>query len=157
MLVFFILLLLLLPLRGGMDLPITPFLSIPILIYFEVMYLHLPRLEWKWKLLSCVQLFGTHGIFSPWNSPGQNTIMGTFPFSRGYSQPRDRTQVSRIAGGFFTNWATREAQEYWSRQLVPSPADLPNRGIEPGTPALQAGSLPADQSEKPSLEWLYLF
>ena len=32
-----------------------------------------------------------------------------FPFSRGSSQPRDRTQVSRIAGGFFTSWATREA------------------------------------------------
>ena len=27
----------------------------------------------------------------------------TFPFSRGSSQPRDRTQVSRIAGGFFTS------------------------------------------------------
>ena len=27
---------------------------------------------------------------------------------------RDRTQVSRIAGGFFTSGATREAQEYWS-------------------------------------------
>ena len=25
------------------------------------------------------------------------------PFSRGSSQPRDRTQVSRIAGGFFTS------------------------------------------------------
>ena len=35
-------------------------------------------------------------------------------FSRGSSQPRDRTQVSCIAGGFFTIWATREAQEYWS-------------------------------------------
>ena len=35
-----------------------------------------------------------------------------FPFSRGSSQPRDWTQVSRIAGGFFTSWATREAQEY---------------------------------------------
>ena len=37
-----------------------------------------------------------------------------FPFSRGSSQPRDLTQVSCIAGGFFTSWATREAQEYWS-------------------------------------------
>ena len=37
-----------------------------------------------------------------------------FPFSRGSSQSRDQTQVSRIAGGFFTSWATREAQEYWS-------------------------------------------
>ena len=37
-----------------------------------------------------------------------------FPFSRGSSQPRDRTQVSRMEGGFFTSRATREAQEYWS-------------------------------------------
>ena len=33
-----------------------------------------------------------------------------FPFSRESSQPRDQTQVSHTAGGFFTNWATREAQ-----------------------------------------------
>ena len=32
-----------------------------------------------------------------------------FPFSRGYSQLRDRTDISHIAGGFFTSWATR----YW--------------------------------------------
>ena len=31
-----------------------------------------------------------------------------FPFSRGSSQPRNRTQVSRTADGFFTSWATRE-------------------------------------------------
>ena len=35
-----------------------------------------------------------------------------FPFSRGSSQPRDRTGVSCTAGGFFTNWAIREAQSY---------------------------------------------
>ena len=34
------------------------------------------------------------------------------PSSRGSSQPRDRTQVSCIADGFFTIWATREAHEY---------------------------------------------
>ena len=33
------------------------------------------------------------------------------PFSRASSQPRDGTQVSLIAGGFFTSW---EAREYWS-------------------------------------------
>ena len=32
-----------------------------------------------------------------------------FLFSRASSQPRDWTQVSCIAGRFFTNWATREA------------------------------------------------
>ena len=33
------------------------------------------------------------------------------PFSRRSSQPRDRTQVSLIAGRFFTVWAIREAQK----------------------------------------------
>ena len=32
-----------------------------------------------------------------------------FPFSRGSSQPMDQTQVFHIAGGFFINWAIREA------------------------------------------------
>ena len=33
----------------------------------------------------------------------------TVPFYRGSSQPRDQTQVSCIAGRFFTSWDTREA------------------------------------------------
>ena len=33
-------------------------------------------------------------------------------------------------------------QEYWSRLPFPSPGDLPNPGTEPGSPALQADSLP---------------
>ena len=37
-----------------------------------------------------------------------------FPFSRRSSKPMDQTQVSRIAGGFFTSWVTKEVQEYWS-------------------------------------------
>ena len=91
-----------------------------------------------------------HGLYSPWNSPGRNTGVGSlsplqgifptqgsnpglpncrqilyqlshkgnprilewvaYPFSRGSSQPRNQTGVSCIAGRFFTNWATREAQ-----------------------------------------------
>ena len=44
-----------------------------------------------------------HELCSPWNSPGQSTGVVAFPFSRGSSQARDRTQVSCIAGGFFTS------------------------------------------------------
>ena len=91
-----------------------------------------------------------HGLNSPWNSPGQNTGVGSlsllqgifpiqrsnpglphcrqilyqlshkespgileweaYPFFSGSSWPRDWTRVSWIAGGFFTNWAIREAQ-----------------------------------------------
>ena len=43
------------------------------------------------------------GLYSSWSSPGKNMGVGTFPFSRGSAQPRDRTQVSHIAGGFFTS------------------------------------------------------
>ena len=38
----------------------------------------------------------------PWNSPGKNTGVGCIPFFRGFSQPRDWTQVSCIADRFFT-------------------------------------------------------
>ena len=60
------------------------------------------------------------------------------PFSR------NPTQVSHIAGEFFTILATREAQEYCSGQPIPSPVDLLNPGIELGSPALQVDSLPTE-------------
>ena len=80
-----------------------------------------------------------------------------FPFSKGSSQPRDQTQVSRIAGGFFTGWATREVQGYWSVQLSPSPTDLPDPGIKPGIKpsALQVDSLPSELSGKPKKKCIY--
>ena len=106
--------------------------------------------KWKWKLLNRVWLFATPWtIHSLWNSPGQNTGVGSlsllqgifptqgsnpglpccrwilyqlsqqgsprklewvaYPFSSGSSWPRNRTEVSCIAGRFFTSWATREA------------------------------------------------
>ena len=38
-------------------------------------------------------------------------------------------------------------QEYWSGLPFPSPGDLPNPGIEPGSPALQADSLPTEKTQ----------
>ena len=38
-------------------------------------------------------------------------------FSRGSSQPRDQTQVSRFAGRFFTIWATRGALSVFNLKL----------------------------------------
>ena len=58
---------------------------------------------------------------------------------------------------FATPWtAARQAplsigfsrQEYWSGVPFPSPGDLPNPGIEPRSPALQADSLPSGPPEK---------
>ena len=38
-------------------------------------------------------------------------------------------------------------QEYWSRLPFASPGDLPNPGIEPGSPALQTDALPSESLE----------
>ena len=43
------------------------------------------------------------------DSPGKSTGVGAVTSSRGFSQPRDLTQVSVIGGRFFTVSATREA------------------------------------------------
>ena len=48
--------------------------------------------------------FSVHGIFQ-----ARVPEWFAFSFSRGSSRPRDRTQVSRIAGRHFTLWAIREA------------------------------------------------
>ena len=37
-------------------------------------------------------------------------------------------------------------QEYWSAFPLPSPGDLPDPGIEPRSPALQADALPSEPS-----------
>ena len=39
-------------------------------------------------------------------------------------------------------------QEYWSGVPLPSPGDVPNPGIEPGSPALQADALPSEPPGK---------
>ena len=40
-------------------------------------------------------------------------------------------------------------QEYWSGLPIPSPGDLPDPGIEPRSPALQADALISEPPEKP--------
>ena len=77
-------------------------------------YMHIYILyiwKWKWKLLSHVQL-----LLTPWTIHGilQARILEwvAFPCSMGSSQPRNQTRVSCITGGFFANWAVREAR--WS-------------------------------------------
>ena len=43
-------------------------------------------------------------------------------------------------------------QEYWSGLPFPSPEDLPDPGIEPGSPALEADSFPSKPPGKPRLK-----
>ena len=51
--------------------------------------------------------------------------------------PMDCTCQAPLSMGF-------SRQDYWGGLPFPSPGDLPNPGIEPGSPALQADSLPSE-------------
>ena len=80
------------------------------------MIIHIEKIQ-NWKV-NVIQ--SSPALWNPMNYGAQGILQArilewvAFPFSRASSQPRDRTQVSHIAGGFFTSWATREAQECWS-------------------------------------------
>ena len=61
---------------------------------------------------------------------------------------------------FVTPWAVAyqaplstefSRQEYWSGLPFPSPGDLPDPGIEPRSPALQADALPSEPPGKANL------
>ena len=57
--------------------------------------------------------------------------------------PMDVACQTRLSMGFFR-------QEYWSGLPFPSPGDLPDPGIKPRSPALQADSLPTELEGSPS-------
>ena len=61
-----------------------------------------------------------HGLYSPKNSLGQNTRVGSHLFLQGIFPTQGLNQVSRISGGFLTSWATREALLKWDDISVSS-------------------------------------
>ena len=54
--------------------------------------------------------------------------------------PMDYSRQAALSVGFFR-------QEYWSGLSFPAPGDLPDPGIEPGSPTLQADALPSEPHE----------
>ena len=93
---------------------------------------------------SCPTLW-PHGLYSLPGSSVHGILQArileweAIPFSMGSSQPRVQTQVSRIAGCFFTIWATREAHEYWSAQPIPAPGDPPDNRNRTGVSWIAGG------------------
>ena len=63
-------------------------------------------------ILTCATVLSRSVVSPLFTTP--RTVAGQAPLSMGILQARilDRTQVSRIAGGIFTIWATREAQPH---------------------------------------------
>ena len=73
-------------------------------------YHNISEVKWSKSCWVMSDSLWPHGLDSPWNSPGQNTGVGSLSILQG---------------------------------------DLPNPGIEPGSPTLQVDSLPAEPQGKP--------
>ena len=90
-----------------------------------------------------------HGLCSPWNSLGQNTGV----ISLSFLQAIFPTQGSN-PGLPYWRWILYQLSHNVSPRILvwvayPFSMDLPNPGIEPGSPALQADCLPTELSGKP--------
>ena len=81
----------------------------------------------------------------------QARILGwvSIPSSRGSSQPGDRTQVSCIAGRFLFLEPPEKPKNTGVDSLCLLQGNLPDPGIELGSPAFQVDSLPAELPGKP--------
>ena len=56
-----------------------------------------------------------HRLYSPWNSPGWNTGVGSLSLLQGdLPNLGIEPKSPALRADSFTSWATREAQEYWS-------------------------------------------
>ena len=87
------------------------------------------------------------------DSPGKNTWVGCQALLQGIFQTQGLNPGLLHCRWFFAIWATREAQEYWSGQPIPSSRELPDPGMELGSPALQVDSLPAESPGKPTVTY----
>ena len=114
----------------------------------DTLYLVTQSCPILWNSMDCVPPDSSvHGI-----SQARILERVAIPSSRGSSWPRNQIHVSNISCiGFFTIWATRETQDYWS--LFSRGTSLPRNWT--GSPALQADSLPAELPETLCLKYLH--
>ena len=111
----------------------------------------LPVLYMKWSE-SCSVVSDSlrpHGLCSPWNSPGQNTGVGSLALLQGLFPTQELNPGLPHCRRILYQRSHREAQEYWSGKPIPSLVDLPDLGIKPGSAALQAAFLPTELLVKP--------
>ena len=87
-----------------------------------------------------------YGLYSPWNSLDQNTRVGSLSLLQGIFPTQGSNLGLLHCRQILYQLSHREAEEYQSVQPIPSPGDLPDPGIELGSPALQADSLPTEGS-----------
>ena len=75
---------------------------------------------WKWKLLSRDPWTWPHGLYSPLNSPGQNTGVGSLSLLQGIF-PTQGSNPGLLHCRFFTSWAITEAKVHSKGMTSGSP------------------------------------
>ena len=90
--------------------------------------------NWKWKLLSCVRLFMTHGLYSPWNSPGQNTGVGSCSRLQGIFPTQGLKPGLWVADGFFTTEPPEKPKDTGVGSLSLLQGIFPTQGLNLGLP-----------------------
>ena len=83
--------------RGGKTQAHTILRSFQFYLYLQ----HSCSTKWKWKSLSCVRLFVTPWLYSPRNSPGQNTGVGSLSLLQGdLPNPRIKPRSPALKADF---------------------------------------------------------
>ena len=90
-----------------------------------------------------------HGLYSPWNSPGQNTKVGSVSLLQGIFATQGSNPGLLLCGWILYQLSHKGSPRILEWAAYPFPADLPDPGIKPGSPALQVDSLPTELSGKP--------
>ena len=119
--------------------------------------------------ISRVRLCATHRwqptrLLRPWDSPGKKTGV-VCHFLLQCMKVKSESEVAQSCLTLHNPWTAAyqaplsmgfSRQEYWSGLPFPSPGDFPDLGIEAGSPALQADSLPSEPPGKlmPLTTWL---
>ena len=87
-----------------------------------------------------------HGLYSPWNSSGQNTGVGCVSLLQGIFPTQGSNPGLPHCRPILYQLNPKGSPRILGGQPIPSPGDLPDPGIELGCPALQADSLPTEVS-----------
>ena len=91
-----------------------------------------------------------HGLYSPWNSPGQNTGVGSLSLLQGNFPTQGLNPGLPHCWQVLYQLSHKGSPRILEWVAYPFSSDLPDPGIDLGSPALQVDSLPTELWRKPN-------
>ena len=90
---------------------------------------------------SCPTLGDPHELYNPWNSSGQNTAVGSLSLLQAIFPTQGLNPGLLHCRRILYQLSHKGSPRTLERVAFPSPVDLLDPGIEPGSTALQVDSL----------------